>query len=133
MYTIISFLIGCQFFDATFPQTPSLLITPAYIETTEQTIRDTVDLWSTQQYTEAEKQFADWMTTEFATVLEVIRSDEPETALRLESQCGQLYYQLSQHSDLTDRTRVQQFTFLLTEELHQRVVDVPMEEPAPSE
>ena len=132
MYTLHSILLACHVFDTTQDEQPKLLITPAYIQDTENVVSGSVELWVQQEYEAASNQLGAWMTGEFETILEVIRLEEPDTALRLESLAGQIFYQVSQRDDLTDRTQVQTFKKLLEEELNQRVFDAPTETPDPS-
>ena len=96
-------------------------------------ISRTVELWSEREYELAGNQFGSWLTDDFEQVVEIIRIEEPETALRLESMGGQLYYQMQQEKDLIDRTQMQSFTLMLKDELNQRVVVETTEEQVPVE
>lgn len=133
MSMIISFLFACHLFDETFVTTPTFSITPEFIEETDLLLSSTVELWSGQEYELAGNKFGAWLTTDFVQVVDVVRIEEPETALRLESLGGQLFYQMQQEKDLVDRTQMQSFTLMLKEELNQRVVVESTEEPSPAE
>lgn len=132
MSMIISLFFACHLLDDALDSTPKLSITPEYMEETDLLISSTTELWSGQEYELAGNKFGAWLTTDFVQIVDVVRIDEPETALRLESLGGQLYYQMQLGKDLVERTQMQSFSLMLKQELNQRVV-VPKEESVPAE